>query len=152
MNSSSTKESAEIFLDPLLSTMGYELVDVQWVVEYGRQILRLFVDREGGVTLDHCSSLSREIGTHLDVQDFMPEQYSLEVSSPGVDRPLRKKKDFERFLGSQIRVQTQLPIEGRSRYKGKLEKLENNNILVIVDKKEYWIAIEAIEKANLVYE
>src|SRR3989338_593132 len=151
MNKVVSLESIEQFLNPLLSSMGYELVDVQWVTDNHGRTLRILVDRESGITLDHCSSLSREIGTNLDVQDFIPGKYYLEISSPGLDRPLKKKNDFKRFLGHTIYLQTKSPIEGRSRYKGLLEMVQEDKVLLEIDHKEYWVPFEEIAKANLVY-
>src|SRR3989338_618436 len=133
MNKVVSLESIEQFLNPLLSSMGYELVDVQWVTDNHRRTLRILVDRESGITLDHCSSLSREIGTNLDVQDFIPWKYYLEISSPGLDRPLKKKNDFKRFLGHTIYLQTKSPIEGRSRYRGLLEMVKEDKVLLEIN-------------------
>jgi ribosome maturation factor RimP len=145
-------QTLEDFLDPLLSSMGYELVDLRWVQNQGRRILRLFVDCEGGMTLDKCATLSREVGTQMDVEECIPGSYNLEVSSPGLDRRLKKQSDFEKFSGRNITLQTRRPISGRSRYKGLLSGVEGDEVLMNVDKKEYRIQINNIAKANLVYE
>ena len=91
---------------PAVEGLGYELVDLQLGSEYGRWVLRLLVDRPGGITLQECAQISREVSPHLDVADAIPSRYALEVSSPGVRRPLKRAQDFDRFLGEKIAVRT----------------------------------------------
>ena len=151
MNQVVSREKLVDWLESLVTSLGFELVDVQWVSERGRYILRLLVDREGGMTLDHCVQLSREVSTHLDVAGLISSAYHLEVSSPGLDRPLKKKKDFEKFLGSVVKVQTKRPIAGRAHYKGVLLGVGDSSVRLEVDRHEYELLLDDIFKANVVF-
>ncbi len=91
---------------PILSSLGLELVDIEYKREGRAMVLRLFIDREGGITLEDCATVSRELAEILEVEDFISAQYTLEVSSPGLNRPLKKAADYERYRGRLIRIKT----------------------------------------------
>ena len=112
-------------------------------------MLRLFLDREGGITLDHCTAATQLISPLLDADNFIEGRYMLEVSSPGIARPIRKPADFERFAGEQIRVKTHAPVEGRSRFTGILKGFGDGLIELDCDGREYRIHLENLHKANL---
>lgn len=105
---------------PAVAAIGLELVDVQFVKEGGRCYLRLYVDKEGGVNLDDCAAASRAVDALLDETDPISTPYSLEVSSPGIERPLKQDADFTRFAGQLVRVTTFAPIDGRRSFVGEL--------------------------------
>src|SRR5512141_2741830 len=107
----SIADQARRILEPIITREGYEMVEVEWGREGPAWVLRVFVDRPGGVTIDHCQELSRTIEPVLDVEDFIEPAYDLEVSSPGLDRPLRKPEHFERYAGQRAHVKTYAPIE-----------------------------------------
>lgn len=137
----------------LMEGMGLELVDVSYVTEHGRRILRLFIDKPGGVTIDDCSSVSREFGTILDVQDVMPGRYTLEVSSPGLDRPLFGEKDYVRFAGKKAKITTKTAIDGRKNFKATIKGVEAGKVKVLDwDGKEFALDIPDILKARLIVE
>lgn len=138
---------------PVVEGAGLELVDVIYTVERGGAVLRVFIDKPGGVTIDDCAEVSRELGAVLDVDDTLSKRYSLEVSSPGLDRALKKEKDFLRFSGRNVKIRTREPQDGRRNFKGALEGVENGKV-VIVDPAGVRLAIllEDIEKANLTAE
>jgi ribosome maturation factor RimP len=116
-------------------------------------VLRLFIDKVGGVTLDDCASFSREFGDQLEVEDLIPFRYTLEVSSPGLDRPLKKDQDFLRQMGNQIQVVTRSPWEGRSFFKGKLLDYQVSGTFTLAEKNKIWeIPVSLIAKARLVFE
>jgi ribosome maturation factor RimP len=137
-------------LEPELKEQGYELIEVEHAVQMGRRILRLFIDKEGGVTLDDCQAVSRCAGSALDVADFMGEHYCLEVSSPGFDRPVRKPEDFERFTGERIQIQVNVPVDGRKQFKGELKGFRDGLVSVDCDGTPFEIHIENLKKAHLV--
>jgi len=114
------REKLIALLEPLLSTLGFELVDLEFAAGRGHSQLRVFIDRSAGVGLDDCEQCSREIGALLDVHDPIPSAYTLEVSSPGLDRVLRTAGHFERFIGSRVALELLVPREGRRRYSGVL--------------------------------
>ena len=134
---------------PILSGEGVELVDVEYRREARGWVLRLVMDKEEGVTLDDCSRVSREVGRSLDVEDFILVPYTLEVSSPGLDRPLKRREDFIKHRNQLISVKTIAPIENQRRFKGKLLGVSENGIEIDVERKVVQVLFANIEKANL---
>jgi Uncharacterized protein conserved in bacteria len=112
-------------------------------------VLRIYIDKEGGISVDDCAKLSRELGTLLDIHDVIPGSYTLEVSSPGLTRALKKPKDFKRFKGKKVKIKTKMDIQKRRFFVGKLLDFEDNVASVEVDGRLYSIPYEEIEKANL---
>lgn len=117
---------------PVVEGMGLELVAVEYVREGGRRYLRLYIDKPGGVGLDDCEAVSRQVEALLDREDPIPDSYSLEVSSPGIERPLRSDADFERFAGRMVRVTTFAPVGGRKRFTGELVGLRDGQVRLLV--------------------
>ncbi|MDE2290485.1 MAG: ribosome maturation factor RimP [Elusimicrobia bacterium] len=117
-------------LEGVLALEAAELVDVRYVNEGGRWVLRLFIDRPGGVTIDDCERVSGRVGAFLDASDMMTHAYTLEVSSPGLDRVLKKDKDFERFTGHRVRVALRAPLDGRRRFSGFLRGVEGGQVVL----------------------
>ena len=136
-------------LEPELAEMGFELIEVEFGRHGRTDILTLFIDRDGGVTIDDCTSASRQVSAVLDKDDFIESQYTLEVSSPGIARPLRKPSDFERFAGERIKVKTVTPVEGRSRFAGVLRGYCDGMVALEIDGSEYQIHLENVKRANL---
>jgi len=142
-------------VEPMLTVEGYELVDVEVVGSGPRTILRLFIDKAGGVTIDDCASVSEAVDAILDVEDPFESAYTLEVSSPGLDRPLRKPADFERYAGRKVRIKTYGPVEGagaRKVFPGVLVGLAGSVVTVDVDGTRFEVPLDAIAKANLDWE
>lgn len=139
-------------LEPILEEMGFELVDVEFLSKQGRWVLQLFIDTDGGVTIDDCARVSREIGDLIDVRGMIEHDYVLEVSSPGVDRPLKKRRDFLWACGRKVKIRTKEPMEGRQNFTGCLEKVDGDVLTLDVDGLSVSFTIEELEKANLVYE
>jgi ribosome maturation factor RimP len=127
------KEHLLAILEPSLAAMGYELADID--VHLGRRgLLRLYIDREGGVTIDDCQRVSEQVGALLDVEDPLPSSYVLEVSSPGFDRRLRKLAHFERFSGERAKVELRdARDDGRRNFTGRLVGVEGSTVLLDVD-------------------
>jgi ribosome maturation factor RimP len=151
-------ERARKLLEPVLERDGYELVEVEWQREGGSWVLRLFIDRPEGVGIDDCQGVSRTVETILDVEDFIEPAYSLEVSSPGVDRPLRKSSDFERFSGQRAKVKAYGPIPSaagapaRKGWTGTLRGFRDGAVEIDVDGTLHRIPLDRIAKANLEYD
>lgn len=118
---------------PIVEGHGLELVDVEYVKEAGNWYLRIFIDKPEGISHDECQVVSENIGNVLDEQDLIPQNYFLEVSSPGLDRPLKKDKDFERYEGRKIRVHTFAPWNGKKEFMGLLAGLRENEIILSTD-------------------
>ena len=148
-----TRERLEVLVEALLKAEGLELVDLEFRKETRGWILRIFMDKSGGVTLDDCSDLSREIGDQIEVNELIPHSYTLEVSSPGLDRPLKKEKDFLRSIGKMIQLSTKIPLEGHSFFKGILLDFQVSGVLRLAETKRTWeIPVDYITKARLVFE
>jgi ribosome maturation factor RimP len=143
-------------VEPVVTGQGYELVDVEFKNELGAWILRVYIDKpgaEGGVGLDDCAQVSRELSAVLDVDDAIPGHYSLEVSSPGLNRPLKKESDFARFVGKKAKIRTRHPIgESRRNFSGTLVEVAGGKVKIDVGDQVCEVPVDAVEKANLVYE
>jgi len=138
-------------LEPVVEAMGYELVLLEYSPHRGSAVLRLFIDAIGGVTLGDCEKVSREVEGLLDVQDPIPQNYRLEVSSPGLDRPLVKPEHFERFKGAMARVQLAAPRDGRRKYEGVLRGMAGDRVVMdTTDAGTVELALPEIERARLV--
>lgn len=125
-----------------------------WGIEcqrVGRYLtVRLFIDKEGGVTVEDCADVSRQVSAVLDVEDPIADKYNLEVSSPGLDRPLFTLAQYIRYVGQEIVVHLRIPVADRRKWQGELAKIENDMITLIVDKQEQVLAFGNIQKANVV--
>jgi ribosome maturation factor RimP len=117
-------------IEPLLQAEGVSLVDLQWGRRGKRWVLTLFIDKEGGVTLDDCAHISHQVGERLEADNMIEHAYTLEVSSPGLDRPLRTLADYERFQGHLVKIVTVAPVQGRSTIVGRLQGVEGHTVLV----------------------
>ncbi len=135
--------------EPLCQDEGFELVHVEIASINRETVIRLFLDKPGGITLDDCVMASRQLGDLIEIQIPTLGRYRLEVSSPGPKRPLKKKDDFKRFAGHRIRVETSEPIEGQRKFTGVLEKINDDSVEVDVDNKRILIPDLSIEKARL---
>ncbi|MCW7755177.1 ribosome maturation factor RimP [Desulfobotulus sp. H1] len=134
---------------PLLESQGLELVLADLVLEDGRRILRIFLDKPGGITLDDCVRFAKEFGYLLDIHINIPGQYSLEVSSPGINRPLVKPWDFERFAGETVRVRTRIPIDGQRNFRGELLGITEGMVHIKLEEKTAAISFGEIHSARL---
>lgn len=146
---------------PILEDLGFELVDLEYQRADRGWVLRFFIDKEGGINLDECAAASREIATLLDVESLIDTAFQLEVSSPGLERPLKKLPDFERFTGRKAKIKTILACDpddrghNRKTFTGKLQGVETGKIqLLQTDKKGGQVAftLDQIEKANLEFD
>jgi len=150
LNMRSTVAGLREMLEPGIRALGFELVDVEFARAGGQGVLRIYIDHPQGITVDHCAAVSRQVSAVLDVEDPIPEAYVLEVSSPGLDRPLVKREDFERYAGETIKVRLHEGIAGRRNFKGTLVGLDGDQVLVDVDAERYRLPLGNIERARLV--
>jgi ribosome maturation factor RimP len=148
-NEKQLTEVVRALIEPVVVYTGMELIDV----EYGRgpsgKVLRLTIDKPGGVTIDDCSDISRLVGDLLDAKDSLPGSYNMEVSSPGINRPLKKKDDFERFAGQKVLIKTRELIDGRRNFKGILHGTREEFIVVFSEKTILNIPFDLVAKARL---
>lgn len=150
------RESVAGLVDKLLEREGYELLETEYVMDRGRPVLRLYIDTippsspERGVTVEDCTHVSRMVSDVLDVEDVVPGNYNLEVSSPGIYRPLTKGEHFERALGERIKVKTYEKLDGRRQFTGTLQSRQEDRLVVQLDDgKTCEIPLQAVAKANL---
>lgn len=136
-------------LDPHIEEQGYELLEVEFARVGGNRLLRLFIDREGGITLDDCQAVSQLVSPLLDATGIVEGKYVVEVSSPGFDRPVRKPEDFVRFAGERIRVTARTPVAGRRNFIGILKGFQDGLVTIECDGTCYEVHIENIRKARL---
>ncbi|MBI5344960.1 MAG: ribosome maturation factor RimP [Deltaproteobacteria bacterium] len=138
---------------PVAEGKGIELVDVEYAVETGVRVLRIYIDKPGGVTLNDCAEVSRELGTALDVENLLTERYSLEVSSPGLDRKLTKEKDFVKYAGRNVKIVTKAAVDGRKNFKASIAGAEGGVVTVKDPEGKVWtIALSNIASARLIVE
>ncbi len=127
------ESKVEAWLLPLLEKNQFELVDVEYVREAGIWYLRAYIDKEGGITVDDCEVVSRELGDWLDQKDFIEDSYILEVSSPGLGRPLKKEKDFARSLGKDVEVRLYRPINKQKEFTGTLKAYDADTVTLSME-------------------
>lgn len=123
----------EALLLPLMEEFGFELVDVEYVKEGGSWYLRAYIDKEGGITVNDCEAVARRMNDLLDEEDFVEESYIFEVSSPGLGRPLKKDKDFQRSLGEEVEIRTYRPIDRQKEFVGELKAYDKESVTIVYE-------------------
>ena len=124
------EQKAEELITPIVEANGFELVDVEYVKEGGTWYLRAYIDKEGGITVDDCEVISRVLSDWLDKEDFIEDSYILEVSSPGLGRPLKKDKDFERSLGEQVEIRLYKARNKQKEFEGALKSYDKDTVTI----------------------
>ena len=137
-------------IKPAVEALGYELVGVEYRRGRRRALVRVYIDQPDGITLDDCARVSHQVSGVLDVEDPIVEQYDLEVSSPGLDRPLFEPEHFERFAGQRVRVRMSPPVDGRRKFTGVLLGIEDGQVRVDEDGVERRVPLESVSAARLV--
>lgn len=145
-------EQVADLVEVVLEDMGIELIDVEYLSLRGRWVLRLYIDKAGGVTIDDCARVSGEIGDLIDVKDIISHEYVLEVSSPGLDRPLKKEKHFREVIGMKVKVKMAVPLNERRNFTGILKDFHEGDLVLRTEGGEVSLPWRDVERANLVYE
>jgi ribosome maturation factor RimP len=140
----------QALLEPGVNALGFELWGIEYVSQGRNSTLRIYIDSENGIDVDDCAKVSHQVSGVLDVEDPITGHYTLEVSSPGMDRPLFTLEQFAAYAGSQVQVRLRIAFEGRRKFKGLLNGVEGDDVLVVVDNEEYLLPIEYIDKANVI--
>lgn len=145
------KESRLIeLLSPVVESMGF----IFWGLEYKPQgkhsLLRVFIDHDEGISADQCADVSRQISSVMDVEDPISGEYTLEVSSPGMDRPLFTLDQYQQCAGERIELKLRMPFDGRRKFSGRLVGVEEQDVVIHVDDEEFLLPIDLIEKANII--
>ncbi|GIO93334.1 MULTISPECIES: ribosome maturation factor RimP [Paenibacillus] len=149
MSTSKIKTTVEEMVQPYLDEHGFELVDVEYVKEGSSWFLRVFVDKEGGIDIDDCGVISEYLSQKLDENDPIPTAYFLEVSSPGAERPLKKKEDVAKAVGKNVFVTVYEPVDGLKEFEGKLESFEQEELVIQTGKKQHVIPYAKVASARL---
>lgn len=129
----SYEQKTEAILLPILEKNGFDLWDVEYVKEGGTWYLRAYIDKPGGIMVDDCEAVSRELSDILDEKDFIDDAYILEVSSPGLGRPLKKERDYEKSLGKEVEIRTYRMLEGKKEFRGILKEYDKNTVTIETD-------------------
>lgn len=141
----------EALIQPTLHSMGFEMVQVKLMEGNKSRLLQIMAERpDGSMSLDDCADISQQVGAILDVEDIMPGEYRLEVSSPGIDRPLVKLADYEKYIGHAAKIEMTLPVNGRKRYTGVLKTIIGDVLTIEVDGQPVALDIDDIQTAKLV--
>ena len=142
----------QALVEPVVSSLGYELVGVEFLMQGRSGLLRVYIDTEDGINLDDCQRVSHQLSGVLDVEDVIKGQYQLEISSPGLDRPLFTIEHFERFTGHMVKLKLTVPLNGQRKFRGTLMGVENDQVKLDVDGEEVVLPFNTIDKANLIPE
>lgn len=135
---------------PVVHALGCELWGVEYIAQGRNSLLRVYIEKAEGVAVEDCEKVSRQVSSILDVEDPIRSDYTLEVSSPGMDRPLFQLQHFQQNVGEQVSVRLRVAFEGRRRFKGLLKGVEDDEVILEVDNDEYILPYELIDKANIV--
>ena len=147
---SSKLEQLQALLAPVVEALGYECWGVEFISQGRHSVLRVYIDRPEGILIDDCEAVSRQVSGILDVEDPISGEYTLEVSSPGMERPLFTLEQFAKHAGEQVKIRLRSPYEGRRNYQGILRGVEEQDVVVLVDDHEYLLPIDSIDKANII--
>lgn len=141
------QEELQNLIEPVVDTLGYRLWGVDYLAQGRNSIVRVFIDADDGVTVDDCAKVSHQLSALFDVEDPISAEYTLEVSSPGLDRPLYTKPQFEAYTGSRIKVRLKMPFEGRRKFSGVIQGVESDEVIIRQDNEEFILPLELIERA-----
>ena len=139
-------------LEPTVAGLGYELLGIEHQRSSGFQLIRLFIDQEGGITLDDCEQVSRQVSDVLDVEGAVSGEYTLEVSSPGLDRPLFTLQQHTRFIGQIISLRLRALVDGRRRLRGELLDVTGDALVVLVDDTRFHVPFQSVERSKLIHD
>jgi ribosome maturation factor RimP len=145
----SKEQQLQIMLEPTVEALGFELWGVEHISQGRHSVLRVYIDSENGIGVEDCAAVSHQVSAILDVEDPIAGEYTLEVSSPGMDRLLFKFEQFPGYVGEQIELRLRTPFEGRRKFKGVLKGIEGEDVVVQVDDHEYLLPYSAIDKARV---
>lgn len=147
---SSKLDQLQALIAPVVEALGYECWGIEFLSQGRHSLLRIYIDHADGVQIDDCEKVSRQVSGVLDVEDPIPSEYTLEVSSPGMDRPLFSLAQFAAHAGEQVKIRLRSSFEGRRNFQGLLRNVEGEDVVVLVDDHEFLLPIELIDKANII--
>ncbi len=142
-------EQLQDILTPVIEALGYECWGIEYTSQGRHSLLRVYIDHDNGIFIEDCETVSRQLSAVMDVEDPISSEYTLEVSSPGMDRPLFTLEQFAAFVGEQVKIRLRSPVEERRNFQGLIRSVEDQDVVVQVDEFEYLLPIDLIEKANI---
>jgi ribosome maturation factor RimP len=145
-------EKLVAIIEPAITALGFELIGVEYMPQGRHSLLRIYIDHEDGITVDNCGDVSHQVSAVLDVEDPIRGEYTLEVSSPGLDRPLFTLAHYERYVDNMVEVRLHAPLHGRRKFKGRILGVDGDEVILDMDGEEYRLAIGNVEKAHLIHE
>ena len=144
------EQQLQDMLKPTVEALGFDLWGIEYLSQGRHSVLCIYIESDKGITVDNCAEVSHQVGSILDVEDAISGEYSLEVSSPGMDRLLFKLDQYSAYVGEEIEIRLRSPFDGRRKFKGELKGIEGEDIVVQVDNHEFLLPYDAIEKARIV--
>ncbi len=144
------RETLYELITPVVEGLGYELVGIEYLPQGRHSLLRVYIDQSNGITLDDCEKVSRQVSAVMDVEDPVSGNYNLEISSPGLERPLFVEEHYTRFVGEQVFVRMSFPVEGRRKFEGRLCGVENGEVVVEIDQVLFRLPLAQVDRAHLV--
>lgn len=147
---SSKLEQLQALLAPVVEALGYQCWGIEFLSQGRHSLLRIYIDHENGILVDDCEKVSRQISGVLDVEDPISSEYTLEVSSPGMDRPLFTLEQYAAHAGELVKIKLRSPFEGRRNFQGLLRGVEEQDVVVLIEDREFLLPIELIDKANII--
>lgn len=147
---SSKLEQLQSMLAPVVESLGYQCWGVEFISQGRHSLLRIYIDHERGILVEDCEAVSRQVSAVLDVEDPISSEYTLEVSSPGMDRPLFTLEQFAAHAGEQVKIKLRSPFDGRRNFQGLLRGVEEQDVVVLVDDHEFLLPVDLIDKANVI--
>jgi ribosome maturation factor RimP len=147
---SSKLEQLQALLAPVVEALGYQCWGIEFLSQGRHSLLRIYIDHENGILVEDCEKVSRQISGVLDVEDPISNEYTLEVSSPGMDRPLFTLEQFAAHAGELVKIKLRSPFEGRRNFQGLLRGVEEQDVVVLIEDREFLLPIELIDKANII--
>ena len=150
INLSAQRDKLEEMLRPGIEALGFELWGIEYQSHAKRSMLRIYIDAEAGISVDDCAKVSHQVSGVLDVEDPITGEYTLEVSSPGMDRPLYRLEQYAEYIGSDINIRLRIAFEGRRKFQGRLVAIEGDEVVIQLDGHEYVLPFEQIDRAQIV--
>ncbi|WP_043308803.1 ribosome maturation factor RimP [Pseudomonas sp. ML96] len=147
---SSKLEQLQAMLAPVVESLGYQCWGIEFISQGRHSLLRVYIDHANGILVEDCEAVSRQVSAVLDVEDPITSEYTLEVSSPGMDRPLFTLEQFAAHVGEQVKIKLRSPFDGRRNFQGFLRGVEEQDVVVLVDDHEFLLPIDLIDKANII--
>ncbi len=143
-------EQIQMLIEPVVNGMDFELWGIEYLTQGKNSVLKVYIDTEGGVDVDDCARISRQISSLLDVEEPISGRYVLEVSSPGMDRRLFTMKQYDEFKGAEVKIRLHSPFEGKRKYTGLLCGMDDSDVVLRVGEQEYLFPFEEVDRANVV--